>query len=216
MSPYYQDDYCTIYHGDCLELLPGIEADCVVTDPPYGFHKAVWDETFSLDWAEAAAQCAPVMALMPGVWNLPSCPRHIGRLEYRWTLVGYLTNGMTRGCIGFGNWIPCLMYSAEGVSLFVQDGDIKRFAVGTSDKPNHPSPKPLDFMEWVVSRTPGHTVLDPFMGSGTTLVAAKQLGRKAIGIEIEERYCEIAVQRLQQDVLPLFEPEAEAKQIAMR
>ena len=66
----------------------------------------------------------------------------------------------------------------------------------------HPTEKPLDLMEWCLSFAPG-SILDPFMGSGTTLVAAKQLHRKAIGIEIEEKYCEIAVRRLAQEVLPL-------------
>jgi site-specific DNA-methyltransferase (adenine-specific) len=67
--------------------------------------------------------------------------------------------------------------------------------------PDHPSPKPYDAMRWLVSRLPGEVVLDPFMGSGTTLRAAKDLGRKAIGIEIEERYCEIAAQRMSQSVM---------------
>lgn len=69
----------------------------------------------------------------------------------------------------------------------------------------HPCPKPEEFMRWLVGRVslPGQTVLDPFMGSGSTLRAAKDLGRRAIGIEIEERYCEIAVKRLAQGVLPL-------------
>jgi site-specific DNA-methyltransferase (adenine-specific) len=72
---------------------------------------------------------------------------------------------------------------------------------------DHPCPKPVTFMRWVVERctASADTVLDPFMGSGTTLRAAKDLGRRAIGIEIEERYCEIAARRLAQEVLPLVE-----------
>jgi site-specific DNA-methyltransferase (adenine-specific) len=75
----------------------------------------------------------------------------------------------------------------------------------TSEKNGHPCPKPLGLMRWLVARVskPNETVLDPFMGSGTTLLAAKDMGHRAIGIEIEERYCEIAAKRLSQEVLPL-------------
>jgi DNA modification methylase len=69
--------------------------------------------------------------------------------------------------------------------------------------PNHPSPKPLRAMTWILSRLPSGSVIDPFMGSGTTLLAAKMAGREATGIEREERYCEIAAKRLAQEVLPL-------------
>ena len=68
---------------------------------------------------------------------------------------------------------------------------------------SHPTQKPLNLMLWCLKWVTAQTILDPFMGSGTTLVAAKNIGRKAIGIEIEERYCEIAAQRLSQEVLPL-------------
>jgi site-specific DNA-methyltransferase (adenine-specific) len=200
-EPYYADDYVTLYHGDCRELLPGIEADVVVTDPPYGFRKAGWDDEFRTDWMSLVR--APVMAVQPGVWNMPRCPMEVGRLRYRWTLMAHLVNGMTRATVGFGNWIPTLLYSEDGVSLYVQDGDARRFAIGREPMPDHPSPKPLAVMLWVVGRLPGVTVLDPFAGSGTTLVAAKSLGRKAIGIEIEERYCEVAANRLRQEVLGL-------------
>lgn len=202
MRPYYDQGGVTIYHGDCREVLPSLVADAVVTDPPYGVRKAEWDKKFDLSWVGVIPECV-VLALMPGVSNIPDCPRRIRGLEYRWTLVGHLVNSMTRGSIGFGNWIPCLMYSDESTSLFRQDSDVRTFAVGTSVKPEHPSPKPYDYMLWIVDRVPGDTVLDPFMGSGTTLVAAKNLGRRAIGIEIEERYCEIAAKRLAQEVLPL-------------
>jgi site-specific DNA-methyltransferase (adenine-specific) len=69
------------------------------------------------------------------------------------------------------------------------------------DSGDHPSPKPLALYRWLIERVAGHTILDPFMGSGTSLRAAKDLGRKAIGIEIEERYCEIAARRMAQLVL---------------
>jgi site-specific DNA-methyltransferase (adenine-specific) len=76
-----------------------------------------------------------------------------------------------------------------------------------SDRPDHPCPKPLPLMRELVSlfTDPGETILDPFMGSGTTLRAAKDLGRKAIGIELEEKWCEVAAKRMSQSVLPLYE-----------
>jgi site-specific DNA-methyltransferase (adenine-specific) len=77
----------------------------------------------------------------------------------------------------------------------------------------HPTQKPIGLMEWCICKVTGKTVLDPYMGSGTTLVAAKQLGRKAIGIEIEERYCEIAVKRLSQGVLN-FDVSAEYREMS--
>jgi DNA modification methylase len=110
---------------------------------------------------------------------------------------------MTRGALGWGNWIPCLVYAADYVKLHRNLSDTGRIVVGRDVKPDHPSPKPYEAMRWIVSRFPGDSICDPFMGSGTTLRAAMDLGRKAIGIEIEERYCEIAAKRLQQAVLPL-------------
>jgi hypothetical protein len=201
-KPYYEFGGITIYHGDCREILPVLDpVDLVLTDPPYGINKAGWDGEFPTGWMNEAARLAPVMGIMPGVWNLCRLPQEVGRLTYRWVLAAHLINGMTNGAIGFGNWIPCAVYSADGTSVYVQDSDIKRFVIGVDDKPDHPSPKPFGVMKWLVSRLPGETILDPFMGSGTTLRAAKDLGRKAIGIEIEEKYCEIAAKRLSQEVL---------------
>ena len=204
-EPYYEADGITIYCGDSREILPQLTADLVLTDPPYGFRKADWDASAPTWWREDAARVAPRLGVMPGVWNLPDWPRRIGRLEYKWTLAAFLTNGMTRATVGFGNWIPCLVYTADGATAYQQQGDSRAFAVGTEGKPDHPSPKPLRVMTWLLGRIGGESVIDPFMGSGTTLVGAKLLGRRAIGIEIEEKYCEIAVQRLAQGVLPLGE-----------
>jgi hypothetical protein len=91
---------------------------------------------------------------------------------------------------------------------------LNRVAIAT-DGAVHPTQKPLALMRWCLSFVPDGTILDPFMGSGTTLVAAKQLGRKAIGIEIEERYCEIAVKRLAQEILPLVPAEPEPVQVEL-
>lgn len=209
MKPYYQDDFVTLYHGDCRELLPHLNADLCLTDPPYGINKrsrtyarssrtvASWDGVFDMSWAEAVN--APLLGVLPGVVNLLSCPKTIGVLCYSWTLAAHVTNGMTRGAFGYGNWIPCVVYAAEGVSVYGQVSDIGRVSV-SGERPDHPSPKPYAAMAWFLSRLPGQTILDPFSGSGTALLAAKSMGRRAIGVEIDEQYCERTATRLSQEV----------------
>jgi DNA modification methylase len=214
VAPFYDDGQVTIYHGDARELLWRVECDVVVTDPPYGVDKAKWDDRLPVEILELAAFKSKAMAIMPGVWNIGAMPARLGPQVYRWTLSAHLSNGMTRGAVGFGNWIPCLLYSREGTSPYKQDGDCQRFVVGTEDKPDHPSPKPYRVMTWIIDRMPAGVILDPFMGSGTTLVAAKQLGRKAIGFEVDERYCELAVSRLAQEVLHLPEAESGTDEVA--
>ena len=106
--------------------------------------------------------------------------------------------------IGFGNYIPCLVYT-DGTSVFEASTDCKDFAVGTEKKPDHPDPKPLRPMMWFVERLSKENdiVLDCFGGSGSTMLACKNLGRQFIGIEIEEKYCEIQAKRLQQSVMQI-------------
>ncbi len=198
LKPYYDHDGITIYHGDCLEILPSLpKVDLVLTDPPYGVDKAEWDKYYP-DWlADLAFMVSDTVAIMPGLWALPKCISTIGE-RYKWVLSGYNRNGMTHGAIGFNNWIPCVV----GGKVKHGGQDAMAFSIGREAKFDHPSQKPFPYMSWLVNRLTDEwmTVLDPFMGSGTTLRAAKDLRRKAIGIEIEEKYCEIAVKRLEQEV----------------
>lgn len=198
MKPYYQDNAVTIYHGDCREIIPDIPAvNLVLTDPPYGVDKAAWDKAYPVWFTALAFEASTRVGIMPGLWSLPLCVSSMG-FHYKWILSGYNRNGMTFGAIGFNNWIPCVV----GGDVPHGGQDAMEFVVN-GYKEEHPSPKPMPYMMWLVSRLSSYdeTILDPFMGSGTTLRAAKDLGRKAIGIEIEEKYCEIAAKRMAQEVL---------------
>jgi site-specific DNA-methyltransferase (adenine-specific) len=203
ITPYYEEPGIQIFLGDCREILPHLEhVDLVLTDPVWGVGKAEWDKEFCFEWGSLILSLYPsCLAIMPGIVNIPKMTDTLGPLRYRWTLAAYLINGMTRGAIGFGNWIACMVYATDEISIFSQGQDCKTFSIGAEKKVDHPCPKPINVMRWFLSLLPGETILDPFMGSGTTLRAAKDLGRKAIGIEIEEKYVKIAIERLRQGVL---------------
>ena len=146
------------------------------------------------------------MIVIPGIWALGKCIHQMGD-KYLWTVSGYKGGAMTNGAIGFNKWQPVVI------------GGKPKHRVGTdtfkfcqSDKGGkvfHSCQKPLGFMKWIVSKLSdeGDTILDPFMGSGTTGVACVQTGRNFIGMEISEKYFEIAQKRIkdaqQQMRLPL-------------
>jgi len=229
--PYYEDDHCTIYHGDCRGI--AIDADAVVTDPPYGTRKYDTDtDVFTpsmlaklgrpcavFGWPERLVALCVDAAVRPDEW-ITWWPTNAA-------IKAPPTDQVVREseCIavfGRGRWervtIPRTAplhqwYGAKqrgtshGNPLTRHVGDVWRDAApglaNQSHRRLHPNEKPVAVLARLVLALsdPGKTVLDPFIGTGTTLVAAKQLGRKAIGIEIEERYCEMAVNRLAQDVL---------------
>ena len=194
MKPYYEEDGITIYHGDCREVLPLIEADVVVTDPPYGMGKAEWDHSIvPVDsWLPIARDKAPV-ALFCGVKGMYDYPKPDWVMS--WTRqASTQRNGALQG---FNNWEPILLY---GFPSLVNDVII---CPNRREIDGHPTPKPESLIWRLLLRCPDGLVVDPFCGSGTTLVAAHNSLRKAIGIEIEERYCEIAAKRLAQGVLAL-------------
>jgi site-specific DNA-methyltransferase (adenine-specific) len=208
MTPYYQDNAVTIYHGDCREILPSLEpVDLVLTDPPYAVMESYdshRDTGLRLDklireFFPLVKDKTETISISCGVVNIWRYPRST------WILCWFNSAGSGRGPWGFSCWQPLLCY---GPDPFLKSGSGCRpdFIEHSeaSELNGHPCPKPLKFVsKWMQRVSFGKSVLDPFMGSGTTLRAAKDLGRKAIGIEIEERYCEIAARRMAQEVLEL-------------
>lgn len=136
--------------GDCNAILPSLApADAIIADPPYGIGKAEWDTTFSLGWVEHAARVAHTVAIMPGTWNLLRLPHEIAGLRYKWTLSAHLTNGMTKGGFGWGNWIPCVVYMKDR----------------GQDQPEHVQAWCRRFSEWCTSRGISRRDLDRVCGT---------------------------------------------------
>lgn len=207
MKPYYEQSGVTIYQGDCHEiLLPMADFadgvfDALVTDPPYGIayaadpinhernHTAMpWDDDvlsrrflyqlidrtiYQIIWGGHYYELPPARCCL--VWHKPDAPPSMSDVEIAWTNLRRPSKLMS--------W---------------------SIAATNRERVGHPTQKPEAVMRWVMGfLSPGCYVLDPFMGSGTTLVEAKRRQMRVVGIEQDERYCEIAAKRLQQEVLPL-------------
>lgn len=214
---YYSDEHVTLYHGDCLtEHREWLDADVLVTDPPYGSGEMAQlygrtqseagrgrviqqdGTTETRDAVLAAFGDRPVV-----MFGTPRMPDPPGHWEHRlvWDKREPGLNG--------GPW----RYTHE--SIFVRGEGFVRtsassFSIlpfpsgnGTWEKRQHVHSKPVRLMETLIESAPPGVIADPFSGSGSTLMAAKNLGRKAIGVELEERYCEVIARRLDQGVLDL-------------
>ena len=190
--------------GDCLEVMkqiPDKSIDLVLTDPPYGINKAEWDKIYPRGFEKECLRIGKTVAIMCGQWAIPKCLQQIGD-SYLSIICLDNRNGMTFSPIGFGNWIPVII---AGEKPKKRGRDLLSFVV-KGKKPEHPSPKPIDAMLKIIDRLSecGDTILDPFMGSGTTGVTCKELGRNFIGIEINEEYFKIAEKRINQTMGSLF------------
>ena len=203
-TPYFQAEKVTIYHGDARDILPSLAFDFIVTDPPYanGTSYDGYDDTAPNLYA-LITSLAPLLyrgaAVTPGVANIHLWPRPT------WILSWTEPAGTGSGPWGFSCWQPILVY---GPDPFMAAGlgrrpDLFQGVGRKASHPGHPVAKPLSVMRWIVDRCskPGAVIVDPFMGSGTTLIAAREAGRQVIGIDISERYCQLAVDRLAQGVL---------------
>lgn len=204
MKPYYQRNGITIYHGDCREIAPQLSFDLVVSDPPYGishptnyrkrgrsklarcndyppvhgddqpFDPAYWAQYPSLLWG--------------GNYFADKLEPHSGWLV--WDKQRPHTLDQSTAELAWSNFV-------KGVRVFrfLWNGCMR----ASREPLVHPTQKPVALMEWCLGLkwTPPGTVFDPFMGSGPTIIAAQNLGKQAIGVEYEERYCEIAAKRLE-------------------
>ena len=218
-KPFYQDDWVTLYLGDCLTQTAWLDADVLCTDPPYGVaweanrldssrarrdastqsivgdeNTAVRDAALSL-WGRRPAvvfgswrKPLPVLPVHRLIWH--KAGRHPGVSPNPW-----FSTDEEIWLLGSG-WVG----RPTGTVLTTHEQrSLEPARVG------HPTPKPVPLMEELIRKCPPGVIADPFAGSGSTLVAAKALGRRAIGVELEERYCEIAARRLAQDVLDFGE-----------
>jgi DNA modification methylase len=212
IKPYYQDDYCTIYNCDCREILQELpKVDIVLTDPPYGIGEAAGKnkkrtgglatatDYGSSNWDDKTIDQSLMDVIISHgknaiVWGgnyykmLPSACWLV------WDKVNY-GNDFADCELAWTNLKSAVRMKHHQWNGMLRKGNEPRW---------HPTQKPLDIIKWaMILAGDWNSCLDPFMGSGTTLRAAKDLQRKAIGIEIEEKYCEIAAKRLSQEVLPL-------------
>ena len=209
MKPYYDHAGITIFHGDCREIIPTLpKVDLVLTDPPYGVDMAYGDaveDTVEASYRRISDIVKLSVAISPIVLTTVGCfeieKRLYSSLPPVWRLCWRKGITSRPSAVGFTDWEPVFVY---GRKVHRNSHDLFTVCPELMGAFGHPCPKPVGFSVWLISRfcDEGGKVLDPFMGSGTTLVAAKQLGRRAIGIEICEAYCEIAVKRLQQEMLP--------------
>ena len=188
--------------------------DGVVTDPPYGigFDRATWDDKDIVAYGEMMRWLSSESIRLVGegpvfIWQaLLNLTRWCD-----WFPEGFRVLACCKGFVQYRptpiqwSWDPIVFWGKPHGDNAVgkRDWYVQLLAPFGANRPKikHPCPRPMESVKYVISLTASETILDPFMGSGTTLRAAKDLGRRAIGIEIEEKYCEIAANRLRQDVL---------------
>lgn len=203
MTPYYEHAGITIYHGDSREIAPSLGCfDLLLTDPPYGIGYAAnpivgkgktRSNHAKMEWDDEAIDESVLEALrskafkqiifggnyyaLPAArcilsWFKPDAPPSMGNVEYAWTNLDQNSRMISHS-----------------------------IAATNAERVGHPTQKPLRVISWALQQAGElETVFDPFMGSGTVLRACKDAGKFAVGIEREEKYCELASKRLEQEV----------------
>jgi site-specific DNA-methyltransferase (adenine-specific) len=218
VKPYYADDLVTLYHGDCREVTARLEADVLVTDPPYGIgwtrgvnharasksHTGIQGDSDTSVRDAALGLWGDRPGVLFGSFYAPQPPGLRQVLVYRKPgdsgLVGS-TTGYRRDVEPVYLTGPWPQRTVERSSVVASGTSLQGSPYGVSARYGHPHAKPVDVMETLIAACPPGVIADPFAGSGSTLVAARNLGRRAVGVEIDEAYCEKAARRLSQGVL---------------
>lgn len=222
MKPYYEDDAVTIYHGDCRKIAPALGLGfAVVTDPPYGMD---WDTDSTRftggeerhkrgmgrdDWGVVHGDAEP---FEPAPWLQYPAVVLWGSNHFAQALpLGTTLVWLKRADHLFGSFLSdaeiAWRKGGHGVYAFRKQFPPPSRMAEAFGAVAHPTQKPVALMAWCIERCGSDSlpILDPYMGSGTTLRAAKNAGRTAVGIELEERYCEIAARRMGQEVMDFGE-----------
>ncbi len=218
-EPYYRDEFVTIYHGDCRLVRAWLEADVLVTDPPYGTASGVGGADGYGRRQNRAGDTGGRVA--PGVIANDKDTTARDQMLAMWGPRPACVFGSPRLPDPPGDWADRLVWDKKrpGInggpwryrheSIYVTAGFVRVSDSSVSiieawpDQTNHIHAKPHTLMLRLVGAAPPGVIADPFMGSGSTLVAARELGRHVVGVEVEERYCEVAARRLDQGVLAL-------------
>lgn len=229
MNPYYQQNGITIYHAkwqDAFSVLHDI--DLVVTDPPYTFGIAstaqaaskagTWGDLMNAAYWYAGwfNEIKRMTEHRQGAaWVFTSWRRSYPVIARAATMIDWPITSVLiwdKAMLGPGGhsglrpaYEMVVLMSHKGFAIENRSlNDIWRFPWSTTKPHGHPAEKPESLIRKLIEESGGESVLDPFMGSGTTLAAAKSLGIQAIGIEIERKWCDVAIQRLREN--PLFTP----------
>lgn len=191
-----------LYCGDSTdeEFIAACKGVFAFADPPYNAGKAEWDKGF--EWEhDYLAEVAGIVAVTPGIAALKGF-HTITEMPYQWSIAAEITNGMTRGALGFGNWIYVALFSNG--SLYRNAKDYLRVPAHTGDDKggNHVARKPLRLLTELIGlfTSKGDTVIDPFLGSGTTLIAAERTERRCIGAELDPMHCAEIIARYNEAV----------------
>lgn len=216
LKPYYQDEWVTIYHGDCREILPQLpKVDLVLTDPPYGInYNPHWLNERNIQAGKAPVKVDRLLTGDDGSLDLSFLFEYDKRLIWGFP---YIYDAKAIGWLAWDKQpgietMRLLVTPMEMASTTLWRGfKTIRCMWGGYYRNNgekrydHPTQKPTKVISWVIAdyTDADDIILDPFLGSGTTIVVAKVLNRHCIGVEIEEKYCEIAARRCSQSVMRL-------------